>query len=257
MGLPLKDRRILITREEKQAKEFTYKVLQSGGISVEVPLLKISCKCDEAIRQLSQNRELFRWLFFTSANGVHCFFQLLKESDINHNFLAESKFAAVGHKTAHALEGYGCHAEFIPSTYTAEAITNEFFAEYAQIEEPVLIIRGNRSRSILPLWLKEQGIRFETVEVYETSVRFSENDKLNAVLKQQNLDAITFTSPSSVDAFMEMKEKQYVHFPPIVCIGTTTEVRASEWGLTNLLVPEEFTIDGMMILMEEYFEQKG
>ncbi|WP_010531139.1 uroporphyrinogen-III synthase [Lentibacillus jeotgali] len=257
MALPLKNKRILITREEKQAKDFARKILQFGGIPVEVPLLKISCKRDEGIKELSQSPELFRWLFFTSANGVHCFFQLLKEEGINYNFLTGSKFAAVGCKTAHALENYGFQADFIPSTYSAEAMTHEFFVAYSRIEEPVLVIRGNKSRDILPCWLKEKGTRFETVEVYETGARFSKKDELNAILEQDNLDVLTFTSPSSIDAFMEMKEEQIRYLPPIVCIGTTTKDRASEWGLTHLLVPEEFTIDGMMTIMEEYFEQKG
>ncbi|GGJ84210.1 uroporphyrinogen-III synthase [Lentibacillus kapialis] len=257
MVLPLNGKQILITREEKQAKEFTHQVMQSGGVPIEVPLLKITCKYDEVLAQLNKKRKLFRWLFFTSTNGVRCFFQILKESDISHDFLAESKFAAVGHKTARELESYGYQADFIPSTYSAESMTKDFFTEYSQIEEPVLIVRGNRSRNVLPLWLKGQEVQFETVEVYETGSHLSEKDNLNATLNRQNLDAITFTSPSSVDAFMEMKDKQYMNFPPIVCIGTTTKDRASEWELTNLLVPGEFTIDGMMTLMEEYFKQKG
>ncbi|TFJ93975.1 uroporphyrinogen-III synthase [Lentibacillus salicampi] len=254
MVMPLKGKRILITRDEKQAKEFADKVLQSGGTPVEIPLLQISCKGDEAIKKLRQTRETFRWLFFTSVNGVHCFFQFLGNGAIDNAFLADSKFAAVGRKTAQALESHGYQADFIPSTYSAEAMANEFFAIYPCIEEPVLIIRGNRSRDVLPLWLDKQGIHFQMVEVYETGYRFSEKDNLNAILKQYDLDVMTFTSPSSVDAFMEMKEVPVKNLPPSVCIGTTTEARASAFGLTNLLVPNEFTIDGMLKRMEEYYE---
>src|SRR5699024_10574796 len=250
-------KRILITREEKQAKEFAQKIMQSGGIPVEVPLLEISCKCHDACRKLNQNRELFKWLFFTSTNGVHCFFQMLEQSAMGNAFLAESKFAAVGRKTANALKSYGYRTDFIPTVYSAEAMTKEFFAKYSQIEEPVLFIRGNRSRDILPVWFKKQGVRFQQLEVYESRYRFSERAHLNEMLKQKNLDAITFTSPSSVDAFMEFKEQALNSLPPIVCIGTTTEERASDFGLTNCLVPNEFTVDGMLTCMEEFFEQKG
>ncbi|QKY69593.1 uroporphyrinogen-III synthase [Lentibacillus sp. CBA3610] len=257
MAAPLGGQKVLITREKKQAKEFARKVSQYGGIPVEVPLLKISCKYDEDVINLIQNQRQNKWLFFTSANGVDCFFQILNDYHVDQGLFSEAKFAVVGRKTARALESYGYRADFMPTTYNAETMTNEFFAGYAYMEEPVLLVRGNWSRNELPDWFQEHGIQFQTLEVYETGYHFAMKEKLNAILTQNDLDVITFTSPSSVDAFMKMKETKLNYNLPIACIGTTTEKRASEAGFVNLLVPDEFTIDGMLARMGDYFEQKG
>ncbi|SFA68825.1 uroporphyrinogen-III synthase [Lentibacillus halodurans] len=256
MVYTLDGKRILITREESQAKEFSRQVSQHGGIPVEVPLLNIFCKCNKDNIWMIQNLERYQWIFFTSANGVHCFFQLLNEYSM-HPLLSKSKFAVVGRKTAHVLEKFGYRAEFIPTTYSAEAMTKEFFTMYSSMEEPVLLVQGNWSRNILPDWFQEQGICFQALEVYETSYHFTVSGQLNQLLSQNHIDVVTFTSPSSVDAFMEMKEVWCHHDLPIACIGTTTEQRASAYGLTNLIVPDEFTIEGMLARIGEYFERKG
>lgn len=257
MVSPLHGKKVLITREQKQAKEFSHNVSKYGGIPVEVPLLKITCKHDKDFLWQIKKQTQYKWVFFTSANGVHCFFQILNEHHGDHDVFSETKFAVVGRKTARALEGYDQRADFMPTTYSAETMTEEFFTVFSTMEEPVLVVRGNWSRNILPDWFRDQGIRFQVLEVYETDVHSAVKDQLNTILTQNIPDIITFTSPSSVDAFMKMKEKEVSHDMPIACIGTTTEKRAYEAGFSNLLVPDEFTIDGMLARIAEYFEQKG
>ncbi len=221
-------------------------MLEIGGIPVEVPLLKITCKAGQDEIRTLQGNEHFSWLFFTSVNGVHCFFQLLDYYGIDKKVLVRSKFAAVGHKTAGALEKYGFQTDFIPSVYSAETMTNEFSLSNVYTDGPILLIRGNRSRNVLPDWFREKGIQFTQLEVYETGRNVSVKDELNHQLQQNNLDIITFTSPSSVEAFMDMKETNITADVLIACIGTTTGERAQDFGLRNLLIPDEFTIDGML-----------
>ncbi|TRM12845.1 uroporphyrinogen-III synthase [Lentibacillus cibarius] len=258
MPFQLHGKKILITREEKQAKLFSHKVRKLGGIPIEVPLLQILCKGGREEMELLQRNEQFSWLFFTSVNGVHCFFTLLNHyGAATEEILAGSKFAAVGHKTARELEKHGFQADFIPSVYSAETMTKEFTLPNTYTDKPILLIRGNRSRNILPDWFKEQGIPFRQMEVYETGFNFAMKDELNRQLQQNKPDIITFTSPSSVEAFMKMKETQDKTDALIACIGTTTEERAMDFGLRNLLIPDEFTIDGMLDKMGSYIEQKG
>ncbi|GAB4073278.1 uroporphyrinogen-III synthase [Barrientosiimonas marina] len=249
----LQGKQILITREEKQASVFADQISQYGGVPVQVPLLKITCQHHTSNKELLRSPGTYKWLFFTSANGVSCFFNFLSEEQAVQDFTAGSKFAAVGRKTARVLESYGYQADFIPTTYNAETMTREFFSEHTQLEEPVLLIQGNLSRRILPVWFNEQGIRYNTMEVYRTDVHHEMKDQLNATITQQRFDAITFTSPSSVNAFMEMKNVPLADATPICCIGTTTEQRAASFGFRNLLVPEEFTIGGMVRRLETYF----
>lgn len=48
---------------KKQAKLFSNKVLEIGGIPVEVPLLKITCKAGQDEIRTLQGNEHFSWLF--------------------------------------------------------------------------------------------------------------------------------------------------------------------------------------------------
>ncbi|ALX48220.1 uroporphyrinogen-III synthase [Lentibacillus amyloliquefaciens] len=257
MASPLECKKILITREKNQAEELATKVVQRKGVPEQVPLLNITCHHDQGFAGLIQKENPYKWLFFTSANGVHCFFRLMQNNGLNRDIFSEAKFAAVGRKTGWALESYGYQADFVPGIYNAESMTNDFFNDYDHLEEPVLLVRGNWSRDTLPRWLEGLGVQYQSLEVYRTGHHYAMKDNLNTKLAQNDLDAITFTSPSCVNAFVDMKEADINPGLPIVCIGTTTAERATELGLDNLLIPEEFTIDGMLVKLEEFFKQKG
>ncbi|MFB4166624.1 uroporphyrinogen-III synthase [Virgibacillus sp. JSM 102003] len=257
MSVTLHEKRILITREESQAKEFSEKVIQYGGKPVEIPLLKISCKDDPENKQLLQKLHHYKWIFFTSANGVACFFQLISQYSWLHKVLENTRFATVGHKTARILESYGYKSDFIPSVYNADAMAREFTDHHTVMDEPLLIVRGNKSREVLPDWFTKHKIGYETIEVYETIYNSRVKDELNQLLNNNNMDFITFTSPSAVEAFIEMSGSHILKNQVYVCIGTTTKQRALELGIKNTIAPELFTIDGMLKRMSDYIAGKG
>ncbi|GAA0601358.1 uroporphyrinogen-III synthase [Virgibacillus siamensis] len=253
MSAALHGKKILITREKKQAREFSEKVLQAGGIPVEVPLLKISCMENDSTRQLLDGVTTYNWIFFTSANGVDCFFK----RDGWKTIKDETRIAAVGNKTAGKLEDYGYRVDFIPTTYNAESMTNEFLEQDSLNDSRMLLVQGTKSRDILPKWLTEQGIRFDTVVVYESLFEYGSKQHLSRALAGDSMDFITFTSPSTVDAFLEMNEGRVQKGSVYVCIGTTTSDHAKESGFENILRPDEFTIDGMVQCMSDYIAVKG
>ncbi|WP_174613951.1 uroporphyrinogen-III synthase [Virgibacillus ihumii] len=253
MPTALHGKKIMITREKKQATEFSEKVLQAGGNPIEVPLLKISCIDNDTTRQFFDEAKPYNWIFFTSANGVDCFLK----RDGWKTITEETQLAAVGHKTAEKLEDYGYQVDFIPSTYHAEAMTNEFPEPDRLHESQVLLIQGTKSRDVLPNWLADKDVPFDTVVVYESLFNYENRQKLSWVLAKESPDFITFTSPSTVDAFLEMNEGTIEQDCIYVCIGTTTCNYAQESGFENILTPDEFTIDGMIQCMSDYIAVKG
>lgn len=254
MTTSLQNKKILITREQKQASAFAEKIVQYGGDPVEVPLLEIICKDRPEDRPVFQSLAAFQWVFFTSANGVDCFFQLLHKHHIQPAILKSIKIAVVGHKTENALKEHGISADFIPTVYDAEHMVREFLIHFT-VEGSFLLVRGNRSRTVLPEKFSQIGVNFSAIEVYETGFNYKMAGRLNEVLKEKWYDFITFTSPSTVDAFTEMAVTDYEK--KCVCIGTTTEARAREHGFTMILTPEEFTIDGMLTSMCNHLAMKG
>ncbi|MGY0693167.1 uroporphyrinogen-III synthase [Virgibacillus sp. FSP13] len=258
MNCALHGKSILITREKNQAKEFSEMIIRHGGKPVEAPLLKITCKDAVGNRAILKKLHSYQWIFFTSANGVRCFFQIMKENNISDKQLATSMLAAVGHKTEVALKEFGYEADFIPSTYNAEVMAEEFLARFTA-DKTVLLVRGNRSRDVLPDTFHRNNITFDTIEVYETTYNVAIRSKLQSLLSEQSIDFITFTSPSTVEAFMEMnlKHVEKIKRLPCVCIGTTTQQKAEVSGFVNTLIPMHFTIEGMLESISNYIVQEG
>ncbi|MFC2948497.1 uroporphyrinogen-III synthase [Virgibacillus sediminis] len=253
MTISLEGRKILITREVNQAKVFADKVKKYKGIPIVVPLLTVVCRVSEASKGAIGRLGTFKWIFFTSANGVRCFFQTLNHFGLDGQpFLKELKIAVVGHKTEDALKSFGYRADFIPSEYHAEAMGQEFLKKYDD-PAPILLVRGNRSRNVLPDVFSKLNIPFDMIQVYETSFNFQMKEKLRENLKDGNIDYLTFTSPSAVESFCEMVDERKI---PSFCIGTTTQIRAKELGFQETFSPNEFTTDSVLELISDYIAGK-
>ncbi|WP_234982539.1 uroporphyrinogen-III synthase [Ornithinibacillus halophilus] len=235
------EKKVLITREKSQAKVFTEKVKAEGGIPIEVPLLKIECMEPKEYIDI-QN---YQWIFFTSTNGVHCFFKNLDKSALS--LMKSVRIAAVGNKTEEAIQQYGFNVHFLPEQYTADSMTDTFLTEYPE-PGTILLVRGNRSRDVLPEFFTKRNVNYDSIEVYETVHNIE--SKLMEALNTHSFDFITFTSPSTVEAFVKSHGQTYINNDPvIVCIGTTTEAKAKQVGFERILVADTFTVDGMIEAM--------
>jgi uroporphyrinogen-III synthase len=252
MIAPLRGKQIIVTREDAGGKIFSNKIRQYGGIPIEVPLLQIECDdCDENIRVMKK-LERFDWFIFTSANGVECFFQLADQHQISYEILKSKNIAVVGEKTNKKLKEYGYSADFVPTIYDADTLSEEFLAE-TQHPGEILLIRGNLSRDVLPIELKKANISFESLYVYKTTVNGKSKYLLHEVL-HKDFDFITFTSPSTIDAYFELSG--YLVDNPCVCIGTTTEKKAKEKGFNTILTPKVYTVEAMIDMMIDYINKK-
>ncbi len=242
MTISLHNKTVLVTREIEAAEQFAEKIRTYNGNPIVAPLLEIRCIPFKLEKNLS---EKFDWVFFTSVNGVNCFMRQSPQ-------LEGCRIAAVGPKTAEALEQFGYEVDFIPTRYNAKTMAAEFLQMYEN-SGFVLFVRGNLSSPVLLDAFINAKRSYECVEVYETVTNEKTKVKLSASL-QEEIDFITFTSPSTVDAFIQLVgESKKV---PAVCIGTTTEKRAKEVGFTETIVPEDFTIEGMLEVMLEEVERK-
>lgn len=244
MTFSLHEKKIVITREKQQAKVFANLIRQYNGIPYETPLIEIKC-----LKPISTvNLQDYDWIFFTSANGVHCFFKL--------GFLPSTpSIAVVGNKTNETLKKYGYEAQFIPSVFTADKMAEEFMKNY--YAKKILLVRGNRSRRILMDAFRKNDIDFDTIEVYETTYSNTYEKDFQSLFTEPNMvDFITFTSPSTVDACMEMIKhtsmRNHVLSTTCVCIGTTTADQAKKVGFQEILVPDQFTIEKMIEQMSNY-----
>jgi uroporphyrinogen III methyltransferase/synthase len=108
----------------------------------------------------------------------------------------------------------------------------------------VLLIRAEQARPILPERLREKGWTVDVVPAYRTVLGEGDGTTRHA-LENSRVDAVTFTSSSTVRNFVELAGD--VPRPPVVaCIGPITAGTAKELGWRPTVVATEHTIAGLV-----------
>ena len=102
--------------------------------------------------------------------------------------------------------------------------------------------------------LCRQGAQVRDIALYDTVTSVPDEDAL-AVLGR-GYEAISFTSPSSVRGFLEISGGQPLETAVIACIGPVTADAAVENGLAVTLVPDEYTLDGLVQTLSDCFGEK-
>lgn len=251
---PLFGKKIIVTRSREQASVLSEKLEELGAEVVEFPVIKIvppkdTTAVDEAISKLDS----FDWIVFTSANGVERFIQRLFELSLDVRAIGRAKLAAIGPATASALEHYGLRVDYIPSEFVAEAVVREFPDPSGK---HILIARAKDAREILPEKLEELGADVTVATVYETVVEDSDADIVREMIAEGEINAVTFTSSSTVKNFVSLLNGTKVPTDvTIACIGPITADTARELGFEPDVVAEEYTIDGLVTALLNF--EKG
>ena len=103
------------------------------------------------------------------------------------------------------------------------------------------------------------GAEVEVVEAYRTVKPRGGARGLKNILANGQVDAITFTSSSTVNHFVELLKKEKVEKLlkgiAIACIGPITAQTAEGLGLEVHIQPEEYTIPSLTQALVEYFNE--
>ncbi|WP_173915997.1 uroporphyrinogen-III synthase [Halobacillus sp. Marseille-Q1614] len=253
MSRPLEGKKILVTRALPQAEAFVHKLKSCAAEPLHIPLIKFQRHRSEKTEKILTDLHDYSWVFITSFNGVKFFFDWIKQ--LNVQIPPDLKWAVVGSKTEQALLEYKIQADFVPSSYHAEAMQSEFFSTY---KEPgkILYIRGNLSKDVLPEAFVQQRILFDSLTVYDTLL-VKESKEITEQLPY--LDALTFTSPSTIEAFVKVvtSYENTAMKIPCFCIGPSTAEAAEAKGFHFIYVPQEYTVEGIIEKILEYFQKEG
>jgi uroporphyrinogen III methyltransferase/synthase len=257
---PLAGKRILITRARDQAAVFSSSLKDLGAEVIELPTIEIvppaSWKgLDRAIEQIAS----YDWLIFTSVNGVNFFWQRWKER--NKDRLPPSlKICAIGPATAYTLIEKGIQVHYTPKEFVAEAILKGF-EKSALKGKRILLARAKEARDVLPEGLRKMGAKVDVVETYRTVKPKGGSKKLKELLMKGKVDAITFTSSSTVNHFAELLKKEdlqnLLSTIAVACIGPITARTAKNWKMRVRIQPKEYTIPALTQAIVQYFQRKA
>jgi uroporphyrinogen-III synthase len=242
-------KRILVTRPRVQADDFAEKLSSAGFEPIYFPVIEIKPIEDNIILERALSKlNCYEWIVFTSVNAVEVVldqFPSLRWGD-------GIKVAAIGPKTAEALKTRGVIADFVPQEYTPEAILHglgDLLGKW------ILLPRAEIARKVLPESIfNAGGVPYEII-VYKTLPAQPNPEGLTAL--RSGVDAITLTSPSTVQNFIAIAEKNGLdplnlpNNPLFACIGPITEQAAKEAGLPNIMVAKEYTTDGLLAVLKD------
>ena len=173
-------------------------------------------------------------LIFTSQNAVESILQHPKCED----FKSKNVFS-VGMKTKDLLTENG----FNVIAYTGYASDLAEIISLIYSKESYTFFCGNLRRDILPNTLKENGITFKEIEVYETNIT---SKKIT-----NKLDGILFFSPSAVESYLKLNTiKDEMCF----CIGETTAESLENKKIKNIIIADKPSVENVISDVLEYYK---
>ena len=229
-------KKILVTRDKKQAKEMSDNISKRGAIPVELPFIEI-----ENLKIDLESLKKYKAILFNSPNGVNAFFENLKDIRI----LSNIKIGAVGVKTKEVLENYKIIPDFIPEEYLVDRLAEEV-VKFTNENDNILIVTSDISPCNIEKYNSLYKRNYEKVVAYNTKKIKVDREKIIEALK--DIDIITFLSSSTVEAFYESLDGDFFILgdKKIASIGPMTSETIKRLGMKVSYEAEKYTADGLL-----------
>ena len=215
--------KVLLSYQKQVLTDIGLEVLESNFIEVETKSFELNGIKDN--------------LIFTSQNAVRSFLTH-PQFEENKSDLQSKKVFCVGVKSKTILTDAGF--EVIAYADYASDLTEIICLIYAN--SSYTFFSGNLRKETLPLALKNTGIEFNEIEVYETQLK---PHKI-----KEALDAILFFSPSGVESYLKDNPiKKELCF----CIGETTAEALENKHIKNIIIAEHPSVENVITEVKEYY----
>jgi uroporphyrinogen III methyltransferase/synthase len=206
---------------------------------------------DEAVKRAVE----FDWLIFTSANGVRFFFERLQQTGTDVRIWHRARLAAIGPQTAREIERHCLRVDLVPEDYRAEGVIVALAAA-GIAGKRVLLPRAAGARAVLPEQLRALGATVDEIVTYESVPARAGVAEVVEMIAAGNIDAITFTSSSTVHNFVASAGGDVAESAKrtaIGCIGPITAETARGYGMAVAIQPATYTVPAFAAALSQYF----
>ncbi|MHB1168924.1 MAG: uroporphyrinogen-III synthase [Longimicrobiales bacterium] len=245
--------RVAVTRTPEQASALMEALEREGAHVAAFPLIRIEPVMPrEQLADLLQQR--WDWVVFTSANAVRlCAAALAPQHATPGDVLPPARIAVIGPATAEAARTHGLSIDAMPETFIGDAMAGAI----ADAKGSTAGLRGLRvfwpraeaSREVVLETLRRTGATVEAPVVYRSVPDRDSAQELAHRILQQDVDVVTFTSPSCVRSLaMALPELSGVK---VATIGPVTAEAARDAGYPVDIVAAEYTADGIVAALRE------
>ena len=252
---PLFGRRVLVTRAEEQAGELMRRLHAAGAEALALPVIRTrpvadSGPLDAALAQLAR----YEALLFTSANAVRFLAERAAALGVP---LSGPRIFCVGPATAERAREAGLWVDLVPAgRYDAEGLLEALRRVVPLAGRRFLLPRAEGAREVLPEGLRAAGAEVDAVAVYRTEAAPFDAAALRARLAAGEIEALSFTSPSTVRHFLAALDgpaRAAAARCAVVAIGAVTAEALRREGLAPSVVAERPGAEALVEALASHF----
>lgn len=258
-SLPLFGKTIVITRTIEQSNESALSFIKQGADIIVFPTLDIVPPDDwKPFDEIVFSKDKIDFIIFTSRHAVEMFVNRCNEINKKINF-KNIRVVAVGNKTASTCNDFNIPVSIIPKKFSGEGVVEEL-SKYDLKNKIVFIPRSAIGREEMPHGLADRGAILKTAHVYNVTLPNKKTVTKNInKLKEKNPDMFVFTSPSTFKNYLKLLEvtnpSQYFSGYSVSAIGPTTKAAIESKNVRVDVIPEEYTINGLIDAIINYYKE--
>jgi uroporphyrinogen III methyltransferase/synthase len=239
---PLADTTVVVTRPRPEADDLARLLERRGARAIVAPAIELtpirSAALAKALAELEDGG--FAWVTLTSPRTVDVLAERLEPREVR------AKVAAVGEGTAEAYRRWSRRRpDLVPTSFTTASLGRAFPRGSGRVLTP----RADVAPEGLEDALERKGWRATRVDAYRTRMPRSLPAEARAALRSGEVDAVTFTSASTVRGFVGALS-DVKGAPKVVAIGPVTAREARAHGLHVHAVASPHTIEGLVAAVE-------
>jgi uroporphyrinogen-III synthase len=253
--MSLRGKRILVTRGEGQAEEFSAVIRKRGGVPVIFSTVRLvppddTGPLDEAIARLGA----FDGVLFTSANAARFFFEHAEKRGVR-QIPGGVRIASVGPGTTREITRHGFPVHLSAERHTAEGLV-EALAREGVSGKRFLLPRSEEGREVIPEEIGSRGGTVDVVTAYRNGLP-PRDEKAAGEIEERPPEVCTFASPSAFRNFFLLLGEEcaasVLSRSRIAVIGEVTARAVRERNYPVDIMPETFTLAGMLEAIDAHF----
>ena len=236
----LAGRTILVTRPTGRSEALASSLRRLGARVIAAPAIEIAPARSAALTRALADLQAggFAWLVLTSTATVEMLAARLRAA----RSVGDTKVAVIGEGTAGAFRRWARRdPDLVPAAYTTAGLARAFPRGSGR----VLCARADIAPQGLEDALAAKGWSPTRVDAYRTRMPRSLPAEARDALRAGEIDAVTFTSASTVRGFVGALGR-VAGTPKVVCIGPVTAKEARAHGFKVHAVARPHTTDGVV-----------
>ncbi len=250
-------RGVVVTRAEGPDGPVSSLLRERGAIPILRPAVAFDFASQKsALADAAWRMGDYDWLVLTSSRAVRA---MAAVHAFEHPRPAGLRVAVVGPGTAAEIGAHGWEADLVPESGGAKVLVDRLVPEVGS-DTRVLFPASEAAGETLPASLREAGATVDRVDAYAPRPSGQSAAQWTRDLGEGRIEALTFTSPSAVDALAEALDEALpdtarteVRALPAAAQGPTTARAVREAGWTTVPVAEPTTFEGLVGALEEHF----